>query len=187
MTRTRTNELVVAIAALLVTTALLFAWLASQPPPAARVPGDNLPPASDVPEQEFDWTALGDETYRARCASCHREGDLTRRVPPLRQHVPRLFLAEGGRTYLIDFLLFGLEGELSVEGHTYQASHPIYNDRLTDDEAAAVLNAILVNWDNDKLLPADARLYAPDDIAARRPLALSRGEVRASRERVVMP
>lgn len=44
---------------------------------------------------------------------------------------------------------------------------PAFAD-LNDGEAAAVLNQILTNWGNDKLLPKDHKPFAPGEVKAQR-------------------
>lgn len=173
MRRTITNEVVLLIAGVLLASALAFAWGRSRRAgmDVASSPGDHSAAA------RFNWRDLGAQTYAARCASCHGEGEATRRVPPLRGHAVDLFRAEGGRGYLVDFLLYGLKGRIEVGGVAYNGRHPVYVDRLSDDEAAAVLNHMLTAWGNAALLGDGARLLDGAEVAAHRAKPLRPSEV----------
>lgn len=185
MDRTFTNRVVVVLGFLLIAAGVLFAWISSR-----RV---SLPGSEDVAQRidtdkvgkAFDWEMIGERTYQENCASCHEQGESTRRVPPLRNHVPKIFHAEAGRTYLIDFILFGLEGRIQVDNHTFESRHPIYKDRLSDEEIAATLNYTLVSWSNRERLTHNAVLYAPEEVDERRPLEFSRAQMQVIRSRLL--
>lgn len=168
MSRIHTNKVVLLIAGLLLAAALAFAWLRSQS--AATQNGAPAPQrmTEAVGATEFD-RVLGAQMYEAHCASCHAQGEGSRRLPPLRRHAVDLFQAENGRAYLIDFLLYGLE------------RHPAYADRLSDDEAAAVLNHMLTAWGNAELLETDRRLYSPPEVAGHRLRPLTPAQVQMRR------
>lgn len=183
MRRQYTNELVMAIAVMLLFAASGFAWLRSRPieptvPPTAP---DVERSAVRADDETFVWQAMGEATYQGRCAACHGEGQGTRRVPPLRGHVVNLFEAEGGRAYLIDFLLYGLEGPIRVGDAVYTARHPIYASRMSDEEVAAVLNHMLTHWGNIDRLPKPHRMYRPDEVAGHRERTLTSDQVRTLR------
>jgi mono/diheme cytochrome c family protein len=155
------------VTALLLAAALGVAWMRSRPatPPPAEVTG--APPAPDGVPAPAD---AGADIYAAECRSCHGAGEPRRRIPPLRGLAVELFVSEGGREYLIDFLLQGHVRSVENGEVTYSLSHPPY-DHLSDAAGAAVLNYMLTSWGNDALLPREARLYTPADVAARRPRA----------------
>lgn len=173
MRRIYTNEVVLLIAGLLLAAALAFAWGRSRPERAGPASAPPMAGAGvGASEPGFDWRTLGLQTYEARCASCHAEGQGSRRVPPLRGHAVDIFQAEGGRAYLVDFLLYGLE------------RHPAYADRLSDEEAAAVLNHMLTAWGNAELLATDRRLYGPPEVAEHRQRTLTPAQVQTHRPQI---
>src|SRR3990172_9553913 len=89
---------------------------------------------------------------RFRGFSCHPVpgGGIVGVFPPLAGHAPKLVNAD--RAYPIQVLLFGLGGEIEVEGKKYNGAMPAFGDQLKDDEIAAVLNYVLSSWGNDKVL-----------------------------------
>jgi mono/diheme cytochrome c family protein len=163
-----TNKIVVAIGVLLLIAAIWFAWIGSRPVGRPEGAHRDERPAVERELEAFDWQAEGERVYAARCAGCHGAGERTRRVPALRGHVPKLFLADGGRDYLIDLLLFGFEGRLEVGSDAYDSRHPVYKDRLSDEEVAAVLNQMLVSWNNGQDLPKGVEFYRPEEVTQHR-------------------
>lgn len=117
-----------------------------------------------------------------RCVGCHKSTGLgiPGYAPPLAAHIPDIERAPGGRTYLIQVLLYGLKGEIRVKGKRFDATMPAFND-LKDGEAAAVLNRILTNWGNDKLLPKDHKAIDPGEVKARRENKLTVEQIHAIR------
>jgi hypothetical protein len=121
---------------------------------------------SATPEDEWPWFDAGMELWDARCYGCH--ADLT--------YVPDLFLAEGGRGYLLDMMLFGVQGEVVIEGELVNLRHRPYLS-LEDEELSAVLNLMLVAWGNDEALPDDVEFYTPEEVADARTPESSNEEV----------
>jgi mono/diheme cytochrome c family protein len=140
------------------------------------------PPAA---EGEADQAAAGggvdgQALYEANCASCHQatgEG-VPGAFPPLAGHVPALYNAD--RSYLINVLLYGLQGEIQVEGETYNGQMPAWQ-QLSDDEIAAILNHISTAWGNEAALQ-DFQPYEAGEVASARDAALSSAEVYALRQ-----
>ena len=160
MRRSVTNEVVLSIALALAAAAIAFAWTQSRPAAPQAAP----PPV-----------AMSQEP------ATHDQGQATDRLPPLRGHAVELFQADGGREYLAKFMLYGLRGEIDAGGRTYRGRHPVYKDRLSDEQIAAVLNHMLTSWQNDRHLGISQELYEPDDIAPLRQYPLSLEEVRELR------
>jgi hypothetical protein len=124
--------------------------------------------AADLDTQH--WFDLGMEVWDARCYSCHAA--LT--------HVPELFLAEGGRTYLLEMMLFGVRGEVAIEGVPVNLRHRPYAF-LDDEQLAAALNLMLVAWDNDESMPTEPSFYTTQEIADARTRERSNREVLGGR------
>lgn len=123
----------------------------------------------------------GADLYK-RCAGCHKSTGLgfPGSAPPLAAHAPDIEKTPGGRTYLIEALLYGLKGDILVKGQHYNGTMPAFGD-LNDADAAAVLNLILTNWGNDKLLPKDHTPITPGEVKARRGNKLTPEQVHTAR------
>jgi mono/diheme cytochrome c family protein len=124
----------------------------------------------------------GSRVFAANCAACHQAGGtgLAGAFPPLAGHVPDLLKRTDGRTYIGKVLLFGLEGEISVNGNTYAGTMPAW-DSLSDNDIADVLNYVSNAWDNGKSLPAGFKPFTADEIKALRAPPLTSAAVYALR------
>ncbi|MBF6595657.1 MAG: cytochrome c [Thermaceae bacterium] len=113
-----------------------------------------------------------------QCAGCHQSGGtgLAGAFPPLAGHVSEILSAKGGRDYIIQLLLYGLQGEITVGGAKYNGVMPAFA-QLKDEQIAAVLNHIATQWGNDKMLPADHKAFTADDVKAFRDKKLTAAQV----------
>lgn len=109
--------------------------------------------AQEVQEAAFDWQALGEEVFTDSCAGCHSE--LT--------YIPQIVSAEGGREYLMYFMVYGVQGQLSIDGRETTGRHRSYAD-MSNEDLAAVLNHMLIGWGNEANLPEDLAFYAPEEL-----------------------
>lgn len=164
-----------AIATMLIAGAALFAWLRS----AQLVISDERTVLAGFAPAEahvFEWREPGERGYVANCRNCHLAGGEGWDQYPGVGHTARLFAAPGGREYVVDLHIYGLASDrwrvpMPPMGH------------MQDVELAAVLNWVLTNFGNQEHLPPGAALYEPADIAARRGLGLSPGQVNERRPR----
>jgi mono/diheme cytochrome c family protein len=126
--------------------------------------------------------AVGAQIYAANCAACHQAGGtgVPDAFPPLAGHFPDLLKPPEGRAYVGKVLLFGLEGNISVNGGNYAGAMPAWQ-ALSDDEIAAVLNYVGSAWDNGKSLPAGFKPFTADEIKALRAAPLTAEAVYALR------
>ena len=120
----------------------------------------------------------GAQIYAANCASCHGPAGagIAGAFPPMAGHAAEL--AEQDRPYLIDSLLYGLQGQIVVRGVTYNGVMPAWS-QLSDEALAAVLNHI-VALDGPEVEPFDA-----DEVAAERGKGWSPADVLDSRRQVI--
>lgn len=147
----------------------LTTYLGTDPPPE--------PEADSGQTAEVD----GGSVYAGSCAVCH--GDEGQGVPgafpPLAGHAAKLAAAD--RSYLPLVVLYGLSGEIDIQGREYNGVMPPWS-QLSDDEIAALLNTVTIGWN-----PADEREqqepapYTADDIEAARGLGLSAADVHERR------
>ena len=116
----------------------------------------------------FDWQDLGEKTYTGVCVACHQANGagVPGAFPPLAGHMPNLYSAEGGREYLINVVLYGLQGEILIDGTSYNSVMTGWSN-LSDEEIAATLNHELSSWGNDGLI-ADFNPIMPEEVAAER-------------------
>lgn len=136
--------------------------------------------ATDVSAQasEFDWVELGATSYNANCLACHQATGMgvPGAFPPLAGHMPTLYNAEGGREYIINVVLYGLAGEINVDGTVYNSMMTPWAAVLSDEQVAATLNHELNSWDNDALL-VDFSPILPEEVAAQRENELASADV----------
>jgi mono/diheme cytochrome c family protein len=128
----------------------------------------------------------GAGVYTTNCSACHQPGGtgVADAFPPLAGHVPDLLKPAGGRSYIEKVLLFGLEGQISVDSKNYAGAMPSWL-ALSDSDIAAVLNYVSNAWDNGKSLPADFKPFTADEIKALRAPELTSAAVYALRSGIV--
>ncbi len=132
--------------------------------------------------------SAGETVYNTNCAACHQATGtgVPNAFPPLAGHAPELALADGGREYLANLLLYGLQGEIQVLGEPYNGAMPAWA-QLSDDELASTLNYVLSSWDNAGALPPDYPAFAAEEIAAQRDAGLSAAQVYELRQTLELP
>ena len=109
----------------------------------------------------------GELLYMQSCASCHMP-DGTGQIqdtPALAGHLPHLYNADGGRTYLMNVVMWGLSGEVTVLGDTINRSMPP-RFTLANAELAAILNFVVTAWGNDALIEGEFEEFTTDELNA---------------------
>jgi len=98
--------------------------------------------------------ADGKAIFSRTCVACHQsEGQGIKAVfPPLAKSD---FLNKNKDT-AIDAVLFGLKGEITVNGEKYNSVMP--SQSLSDQEVADVMNYVYNNWGNDKTIITPAEI-----------------------------
>ncbi|MDZ7706471.1 MAG: c-type cytochrome [Trueperaceae bacterium] len=181
--------------------------LTTAAPPAAQTESDEAPVEADgagavgddgeaagdeaTAAQAADgvWDEeLGAQVYGANCASCHQANGqgIPGAFPPLADHVPDLLTPDGGRTYLIDTLLYGLQGQIRVSGQTYNGVMPAWS-QLDDEQIAAVTNYVSHEWDNAANLPDGFTPFDTDEVASERGKGLAGSDVHDLRDELALP
>lgn len=122
----------------------------------------------------------------APCAACHQANGMgiPGAFPPLAGHGPELYVAD--RTYPILVVLYGLLGQITVSGSSYNGLMPAHG-HLGDAELAAILNHVMTSFGNEDLLPDDFQPYSAEDVAAERDRGLSFADVHTLREELGLP
>jgi mono/diheme cytochrome c family protein len=120
-----------------------------------------------------------------QCQGCHQinGAGIPGVFPPLAGHIPEVLAAKGGREYLINVLLYGLAGEISVKGQKYGGAMPAFA-QLSDDQIAGLLNHISTQWGNDKALPKDFKPFSAAEVKALRATKLTQAQVLEQRKRL---
>src|SRR5690625_2304039 len=141
-------------------------------------PAEEAAPTADG---EIDLAA-GEAVYTANCVSCHQAtgAGIPGAFPPLAGHVPDIYNADGGREVLLHTVLFGLQGEIEVDGTTYTGAMPGW-PQFSDQEMADVLNYITHAWDNDADLEG-FEAYEPAEVEEARDRGLSPQDVHEERQ-----
>lgn len=142
--------------------------------------GAPTAPATGATSLTWD-EAAGTTIYNTNCAACHQGSGqgIPSAFPPLADHAVHVY-ENGGREFLMDVLLFGMQGPIEVNGTTYNGMMPAWG-HLADSDIANVINHIITAWNDapDGFVP-----YQASDIAAQRDKGLSAAEVHDYREQL---
>jgi mono/diheme cytochrome c family protein len=139
--------------------------------------------AASADDGAFQWQTVGAQTYTTYCGVCHQPNGqgVPDSFPPLAGHAPTVLARPGGRDYLARLVLYGLQGQITVDGKTFNGAMPPWGEALNDEQLAGALDYVLHNWDNDKTLPAGFQPFVPADIAAARGTKMTAAQVYALR------
>jgi mono/diheme cytochrome c family protein len=109
-------------------------WLQSPEPVAQRAGPPEPEPVS------------GAQVYSSRCASCHQSNGqgVSGAFPTL---IGTSWVENKGQ--IIRILLHGMQGEVVVQGETYNGVMPAWGATLSDEEIAAVITHVRQSWTND--------------------------------------
>ncbi|HEX7039113.1 MAG TPA: cytochrome c [Trueperaceae bacterium] len=116
----------------------------------------------------------------ATCAGCHQANaqGLPGLFPPLAGHAGELYQAS--RDYPVHVVLFGLMGQIEVDGTAYNGVMPSHT-HLPDAEIAAILNHVMTSFGNEDVVES-FEPYTAEEVAEQRGLALSSADVYAERQ-----
>ena len=93
------------------------------------------------------WQTVGAEAYANSCAACHQPNGqgLADTFPALANHAPTLLAQPGGRDYLVRLVLYGLEGQITVNGKPFNGAMPAWGEVLDDAQLAGALDDVLLS------------------------------------------
>jgi len=150
---------------------IILDYLATRLAPGASAPAPTPAQATT--------SANGAAVYN-NCIGCHQASGagIPGAFPPLAGHVPEILAARGGREWLVQVMLYGLQGPITVKGASYNGLMPAY-PQLSNAEIAAVLNHIATQWGN--ALPAGQGAFTEAEVQAQRGKNLSAQQVLAAR------
>ena len=125
----------------------------------------------------------GAAAFQANCVVCHGAGGVgtPALAPPLTSYPARYAQSPAGRRQLANTLLYGMFGDITVDGRSYSFKMPDFG-RLDDATLAAVLNYVVFDLGH---APTDVKPLAPADISAARVQPLDGAAVREQRKSLV--
>ena len=80
--------------------------------------------------------------YANACGICHQANGqgVPDAFPPLAGHAPTVLAQPGGRDYLVHLVLYGLQGQIAVNGKTFNGMMPPWGEALNDEQLAGALD-----------------------------------------------
>lgn len=141
-----------------------------------------LAPAAPAADTGAPAYAAGAATYQASCAVCHGAAGagLPSLAPPLLSYPARYAASAEGRRQLALTVLYGMYGDIAVEGKHYAFRMPEFG-QLDDASLATVLNFVLFDLGHAS---SDLKPLAAAEIAAERAHPLDGAAVREHRKSV---
>lgn len=88
----------------------------------------------------------GAQIYAAQCVACHQATGLG--LPGVFPPLAGSEWVKAKESLLVDILLHGVTGKLTVSGAAYNGLMPAFGDKLSDEEIAAVLTHIRSSFGN---------------------------------------
>ena len=165
------------LAAIAIVGVLLFGagYIVLAEPPGAATLGDRRTltdlRTAVVNTANSAGAADGKQLYAAQCVACHQANGkgLAGVFPPLDGSEWVI----GGERVVINILLHGIQGEISVAGEVYRGVMPAFK-QLSDAELAALASHIRSQWSN-KAQPVLAQSVSKERAASTRTTAFAGG------------
>ncbi len=117
----------------------------------------NLPPEYGDRRSALDFQVAaadagggsvdGAKLYANHCVACHQA--TAAGVPGVFPPLAGSEWVDGDPAILVQILLHGISGELTVKGNTYSGEMPAFGEKLSDAELAAVASHIRTDFGND--------------------------------------
>lgn len=122
-----------------------YIWVTHQEAPPAF--GDRRSLADFEQPVGDDSTIDASKLYAANCVACHQaEGEgVPGAFPPLADSE----WVVGTSAVLVQILLHGVHGELTVAGQVYNGDMPAFGDKFSDHELAALATYLRTSFGND--------------------------------------
>lgn len=135
--------------------------------------------AADAPSPAYPQGAAA---FQANCAVCHGAAGtgLPSLAPPLLSYPARYAASAEGRRQLAITVLYGMYGDVAVEGKHYAFRMPEFG-QLDDATLAALVNFVVFDLAH---APATVEPLTPAEFAAERAHPLDGAEVREHRKSV---
>jgi mono/diheme cytochrome c family protein len=138
--------------------------------------------AGDAPAAAYPQGAT---SFQVNCALCHGAtgAGVPSLAPPLLSYPARYAASAEGRRQLAMTMLYGIFGDITVDGRHYESRMPDFA-RLDDATLAATLNFVVFDLGH---APTDVGPLAAGEIAAERAHAVDGAGVREHRKSVAPP
>lgn len=89
----------------------------------------------------------GGQLYTANCVACHQASGAG--VPGVFPPLSASEWVQGKPEVVVQILLHGITGELTVEGTTYNGVMPDFGSKFNDEEIAALVNHLRTSFGNE--------------------------------------
>lgn len=137
-------------------------------------------PINRLSESNFEQAKT---LFESNCQVCHVTVNTG---PQFKNYLPVFTKVIGGTDYLINTVLFGLDGPITASGNSYDILMSNY-PQLSDSDIALILNYGLTAWENVSLLPESFKLITSDKVAEQRKLSKTPSDVFALRNALELP
>ncbi|WP_148205258.1 multiheme c-type cytochrome [Candidatus Methylacidiphilum infernorum] len=133
-------------------------------------------------DEEQQWAA-GMEVFSRSCAGCHQQSGegLAGSFPPLAGHIGEILSSKKAKDYLIEVVLFGVEGPIQVGNQRYNGMMPGWGKVFDDRQIADVLNYVVNRWGDKDKFPSNRAYISPEDVRKKRLKPMTAHDVWASR------
>ncbi|WP_242522389.1 c-type cytochrome [Candidatus Methylacidiphilum infernorum] len=120
-------------------------------------------------DEEQQWAA-GMEVFSRSCAGCHQQSGegLAGSFPPLAGHIGEILNSKKAKNYLIEVVLFGIEGPIQVGNQRYNGMMPGWGNVFDDRQIADVLNYVVNRWGDKGKFPSNKAYISPEDVRKKR-------------------
>lgn len=88
----------------------------------------------------------GEEIYTANCVACHQATGIG--IPGVFPPLAGSEWVLGKDSILVQIILHGISGNISVKGATYNGSMPTFKEKFSDAELAALTTFLRSHWEN---------------------------------------
>ena len=149
----------------------------ADPDPTQSMQTENRLSASDL----ITAKAL----FENNCQSCHVDAPIG---PAFKGHLPTFTKVTNGQSYLINALLFGLQGQISAGGQDFNGVMASRASDFSDNEIALILNYGLTGLgNNDTLLKDEFKLITAAEVAKERQTSKTANDVFTLRNALNLP
>ena len=128
----------------------------------------------------------GKQVFDSSCVACHQSSGqgVPGTFPPLAGYVPKILAKKDGRTTIEHIVLFGMTGEITADGNSYNGTMPTWGKIISDQQITDVLNYIAQAWGDSKDLPKDFKPFTLAEIQKAAQAKLTPSQVHTERQKL---